>query len=158
MFDVLRLPDNYPARTDPFGASLFVATICVYFTIGQSILIDRRLQSGSLEYRKGRLSDALWFTGPMTVLVIVLQVVFYLIPTMNDQTPPFSIPELFLMSFAYLLIVFMMGFFVPSTSHAHLEATKLILSGQTSVKPMAWSLGAHETSHSLSIASGEGER
>jgi hypothetical protein len=59
------------------------------------------------------------------------------------------------MSIAYLMIVFVMGFFVPSTSHAHLEATKIILAGQTSVKPMSWTLGASQSSRPMSIASSD---
>ena len=152
LFDIFLLPSNYPARTDPLSTSLLVATICLYFTIGQSILIDRRLRSGALDYNKGRLSDALWFTGPMIALVAALQVAFYVVP---HHAPPFSVMALTVMSIAYLAIVFLMGFFVPSTSHAHLEATKIILSGVTSVKPTAWTLGTTESSRPLSVASGD---
>jgi hypothetical protein len=152
VFDIFRLPDDYPAHAAPFSTSLLVATICVYFTVGQSILIDRRIRSGSLDYHKGRLADALWFTGPMIVLVAALQVAFYVVP---HRAPPFTVTELTVMSIAYLLIVFMMGFFVPSTSHAHLEATKIILAGQTSVKPMSWTLGASQSPRPLSVASSD---
>ncbi len=155
VFEIFLLPSDYPARTNPFSSSLLAATICIYFTIGQSILIDRRLQSGSLDYHKGRLHDALWFAGPMIVLVIALQLVFYLIPEINGRAPPFAVSELVLMTFAYLLVVFLIGFFVPSTAQAHLEATKIILSGQTSVKPIAWASRSSEPSHPLSVASGD---
>jgi hypothetical protein len=146
VFPIFQLPKEFPARINPLGSSLLAATICVYFTIGQSILIDRRLQAASLHYQEGRLRDGLYFAGPMTMLVVVLQAGFYFISKINGLDYPFGVSEMALMSIIYLFIVFLIGYFVPSTAHAHLEATKIILSGESSTRPMAWTSSGGQSS------------
>jgi len=145
VFPSFRLPAGSPALEHPLSVSLLVSTICIYFTIGQSILLDRRLQAGSLDYRAGRWHDGLWFAGPMIVLVLVLDVIFYAVPAFKNPDL-FSIADMILVSCIYLIIIFLIGYFVPSTAHAYHEATKIILSGERSAKSMAWTAGDSQPS------------
>lgn len=142
---LFKLPDNFISRTNPLAASLLFSTIFVYFTIGLSILLDRRIQTGALDYQRGRVSDGLRFAGPMILLMVAMFAAIQVIAAWSGNTPPFTVIENIQASAIYLSIIFLIGYFVPSTAHAHLEATKIILSSGINTKPTAWSSNPSES-------------
>jgi hypothetical protein len=136
------LPDGFMAKSHPLVASMLFSFIFVYFTVGLSILVDRRLQSGSVNYEQGRVRDGLSFAGPMIALIVVMQAAIILFRYFTGGSHPFTAGQIVLTSGIYIFVIFLIGYFVPSTAHAHLEATKIILSGRLNTKPSAWSATA----------------
>ena len=98
-------------------------------TVGLSFLIDRRLQSGSLDFERGRIGDGLILAALMVSSTLTFQgVIFYLAPALgwlDVHRPPFvPIRLLFLVLSAGL--GFVMGYFVPSATAAFMQRAHLL--------------------------------
>jgi hypothetical protein len=119
----------------PFPFPIVLPTLVSSFsfllmTVGTSFLIDRRLQSGSLDFEEGRIGDGLILAALMASGTLTFQlVIFYLAPALGwlnpGQVPGFlPIRLLFLVLSAGL--GFVMGYFVPSATAAFMQKAYLL--------------------------------
>jgi hypothetical protein len=117
----LPFPIVLPTLVSSFGFLLM--------TVGFSVLIDRRLRSGSLDFERGRIGDGLILAALMVSGTLTFQIViFYLAPALgwlDVKAPPFvPIRLLFLVLSAGL--GFVMGYFVPSATAAFMQKARLL--------------------------------
>ena len=119
------LSDSFPIVL----LTLSVRSASSSMTVGLSFLIDRRLQSGSLDFERGRIGDGLILAALMVSSTLTFQgVIFDLAPALgwlDVHRPPFvPIRLLFLVLSAGL--GFVMGYFVPSATAAFMQRAHLL--------------------------------
>jgi len=116
-------------------------------TVVTSFLIDLRLQSGSLDFEKGRFGDGLFMGLVMFASTLLFQfLMFYVAPVLHlaDVTPPPFIPLRATFLLLSAILGFVMGYFVPAAGTAFLQkATLLQMAGRLDRKLA--SLGQPET-------------
>jgi hypothetical protein len=99
-------------------------------TVGMSILIDKRLQSGSLDFEQRRVRDGLFLAALTATGTLTLQaVIFYLAPALGwldiGRAPPF-VPTRLLFLMLSSLLGFILGYFIPAAAAALLQTANLL--------------------------------
>ena len=104
-------------------------------TVGMSLLIDLRLQSGSFDFEQRRVRDGMVICLLMLASTVTFQVVMFgvgprlhLVDTSAVPVPPALIRALFLTLSASL--GFLMGYFVPAAAAAYLLAPRQLDRGR----------------------------
>jgi hypothetical protein len=128
-FRMIHVPPALLAAKHPLAASSLFSLIFMANTIALSILLDLRLQDTSCDYQRARFRDgvvlALVMGTTMTSLqlgVVALAAVFHL------PVPAFPLEMRAAFTGLFAALGFAMGYLVPSTAQAHIEAIKIILS------------------------------
>jgi len=127
--------------------TLLSSSSFMFMTVVTSFLIDLRLQSGSLDFEKGRFGDGLFMGLVMFASTLLFQfLMFYVAPVLHlaDVTPPPFIPLRATFLLLSAILGFVMGYFVPAAGTAFLQkATLLQMAGRLDRKLA--SLGQPET-------------
>jgi hypothetical protein len=122
------LPSGWAASSHPLAASSLFSLIFLINTVILSILLDVRLRNTSLDYYHARFRDGMTLAiVNMSVVVILLVGLIGLTAFYGMSLPniPRGIYVLSILLFGVL--GFVMGYLIPSTAEAHIEANKLTL-------------------------------
>ena len=124
------LGKGWPAHDYPFETSSLFALIFLINTVVLSILLDMRLRNESLDYDKDRFRDGATVAVVMMSLMSIFIAGFYgLVHHFGLPPPPLHwYDPVFAESiFFFGVLGFVMGYVVPSTAQAYLEANKSAL-------------------------------
>jgi hypothetical protein len=128
IYSTIDLAPGWPAASHPLATSSLFALIFLVNTVVLSILLDVRLRSASVDYDKARLRDGLTVAVVMASLMAVFVVGFFALLAWYGMPKPPIGPQVYALSiFLFGVLGFVMGYLVPSTAQAYLEANKLTL-------------------------------
>jgi hypothetical protein len=126
---VIELPQAWIAKTYPFVGSSLFATVFFITTVTMSVLLDSRLRDPSTDYQRGRFRDGAAFGIVLVAAFIVLQIAMIAVGGgLHLTIPVFPWYLRILFTGLFGLLGFVIGYLVPSTAEAHIEATKTLLS------------------------------
>jgi hypothetical protein len=127
-YSTIKLAPGWPAHAHPFATSSLFAAVFLVNTLVLSILLDVRLRGASLDYNKGRLLDGITLAVVMMSLMVIFVVGFLALLGWFKMLPPPIEWYVYAISIAgFGVLGFVMGYLVPSTAHAYLEANKIAL-------------------------------
>jgi hypothetical protein len=126
-YSTINIPPGWLANRHPLAAAWLFALIFLINTLVLSMLLDIRLRAETIAYREQRLRDGVAHAVVMMSLMVSMLVGFVLLTERFGLTPPnLSWSLYFLVIVLFGVLGFVMGFLVPSTAEAYLEANKLI--------------------------------
>jgi hypothetical protein len=124
-YSTLDLGPGWPAHSHPLATSSLFAGVFLVNTVVLSILLDVRLRSASLDYGTGRLLDGITLAVVMTSLMVIFVFGFLaLLDWFKMSSPDLKWYVYALSIFGFGILGFVMGYLVPSTAQAYLEANK----------------------------------
>jgi hypothetical protein len=127
-YSTIELAPGWPAASHPLVTSLLFSVVFLVNTVVLSILLDVRLRNAWLDYDKARLRDGITLAVVMMSLMVVFMVGFLaLLALYHMPKPPIGLHVYVLSILLFGVLGFVMGYLVPSTAQAYLEANKLTL-------------------------------
>jgi hypothetical protein len=128
-FNLVQLPAAWVASKHPIAVSSLLSIIFMINTMVLSFLLDLRLLDQSGDYQRDRVRDGiilgLFIAGVIVILqlgIIALGVVFEML------LPDFSFAVRAIFTALFAVLGFAMGYLIPSTAQAHIEASRIIVS------------------------------
>ncbi|MFB6459742.1 hypothetical protein [Bradyrhizobium tunisiense] len=126
-YSTIPIAEGWLAKSHPLAASSLFSLIFLVNTVVLSILLDVRLRADRLDYHEARLRDG------ATHAVVMASVMFSLLVSFVLVTRAFGLemPAIPLQWYAGIVASFgvlgaVIGYLVPSTAEAYIEANKLI--------------------------------
>ena len=127
-YRMIELPSVWLAAKYPILASSLFSLLFMISTIALSILLDLRLRDQSCDYQRGRLLDGVAVAIVMGAVIILLQLgIVALGAVLQVPLPDFPLKTRAVFTGLFSVLGFAMGYLVPSTAQAHIEAIKIIL-------------------------------
>jgi hypothetical protein len=125
---MIDVPPAWVAATHPLAASSLFSLIFMVNTFALSILLDLRLRDTSCDYQRARFRDGVIHALVIGTATISLQLGIVALAIILDIPFPHS-PWETRVTFTGLFAAlgFAMGYLVPSTAQAHIDAIKIIL-------------------------------
>jgi hypothetical protein len=126
-YATIGIAPNWPASSHPVSVSALFSLMFLVNTLVLSILLDVRLRNVQLDYSDGRLRDG------ATHAVVMSATMFILLVALTTLSRVYGIPSLPIELWIYAVIIllfgllgFTMGYLVPSTAEAYIEAQRFI--------------------------------
>lgn len=126
---LVKMPEGLVSHQHPVLVSMIFSTVFLLVTLLISIRLDVRLKGRLDEYRRGKVRDGLITGLAISALIIVLLI------SLIALAEYFEIRRLSFPAYLYAVSVvsfgvlgFAIGYLVPSTAEAHLDANRIILS------------------------------
>jgi hypothetical protein len=127
-YSTIDLSDRWPAHSHPFATSTLFSLIFLINTVVLSILLDIRLRNASVDYHDDRFRDGMTLAVVMTSLMFILIVGFLQILAVYGMKLPPVPWEIYALSvLSCTALGFVMGYLVPSTAEAYIDANRLTL-------------------------------
>jgi hypothetical protein len=126
-YSTIPIAEGWLAKSHPFAVSSLVSLIFLVNTLVLSILLDVRLRADGLDYHEARLKDGATHAVVMSCVMLGLLVGF----TLVTRAYGLDMPDISWWVYAFVVFLFgtlgfVMGYLVPSTAEAYIEANKLI--------------------------------
>jgi len=126
-YSTIPIAPGWLASSHPLAASSLLSLVFLTNTLVLSILLDVRLRADALDYHEARLRDGATHAVVMACAMLCLLIGFTLVSRHFGLNMPY-ISWLVYGGIVALfgLLGFVMGYLVPSTAEAYIEANKLI--------------------------------
>lgn len=126
-YRTIEMSPGWLAQSHPLAASSLFSIIFLFNTLVLSILLDVRLRADALDYHEARLRDGFTHAVVMTTVMLVILIGFNLLTiTFGMKMPDISWSVYGLILVLFGALGFVMGYLMPSTAEAYIEANKLI--------------------------------
>jgi hypothetical protein len=126
-YSTITLAASWLAHSHPLAASSLFSLIFLFNTLVLSILLDVRLRADGLDYHEARLRDGATHAVVMACVMLCLLIGFTLVSWgYGLRMPDISWSVYALVVALFGVLGFVMGYLVPSTAEAYIEANKLI--------------------------------
>jgi hypothetical protein len=126
-YRTIDLSPGWAAKSHPLAASSLFSLIFLINTLVLSILLDVRLRAESLDYREARLRDGATHAVVMISLMLIILIGLTGLSAMYGMKMPEIAWWIYtLIVFLFGVLGFVMGYLVPSTAEAYIEANKLM--------------------------------
>ncbi|WP_439374780.1 hypothetical protein [Bradyrhizobium sp. DASA03120] len=126
-YSVIPIAPGWLASGHPLAASSLVSLVFLVNTLVLSILLDVRLRAGGLDYHEARLKDGAAHAVVMASVMLCVLVGFTLVSRHFGLNMPYISWLVYAAIVALFGVLgFVMGYLVPSTAEAYIEANKLI--------------------------------
>jgi hypothetical protein len=126
-YSTIPMAPGWLAKSHPLAASSLFSLIFLVNTLVLSILLDVRLRADGLDYHEARLRDGATHAVVMASVMLCLLIGF----TLVTRRFGLDMPDISWSLYAFIVALFgvlgfVMGYLVPSTAEAYIEANKLI--------------------------------
>jgi hypothetical protein len=122
------LAPGWPAAHHPLAMSSLLSIIFLINTVVLSILLDIRLRNTSLEFLHARLRDGMTLAVVMASVMITIIISFFGVTAFIGVPMPALGWQVYALSISlFAMLGFVMGYLIPSTAEAHIEASKFVL-------------------------------
>ncbi|OKO91394.1 hypothetical protein AC629_02705 [Bradyrhizobium sp. NAS80.1] len=126
-YSIIPIAEGWLAKSHPFAASSLFSLIFLVNTVVLSILLDVRLRADGLDYHEARLRDGGTHAVVMASVMFCLLIGFTLVTVHYGlDAPPISWSVYTFIVALFGVLGFVMGYLVPSTAEAYIEANKLM--------------------------------
>jgi hypothetical protein len=127
-YTTVELGPGWPARSHPLTMSFLISAHFLLSTVVLSILLDVRLRNTLLDYFHWRFRDGMTFAVVMMCAAVSVVVGFLTLSSLYGL----ALPNIHWGTYALYVILlgvlgFVMGYLLPSTAEAYIEANKIIL-------------------------------
>ncbi|MHC2620258.1 ABC-type multidrug transport system fused ATPase/permease subunit [Bradyrhizobium huanghuaihaiense] len=126
-YSAIPIAPGWLASGHPLAASSLVSLVFLVNTLVLSILLDVRLRAGGLDYHEARLKDGAAHAVVMASVMVCVLIGFTLVSRYFGLNMPYISWLVYAGIVALFGVLgFVMGYLVPSTAEAYIEANKLI--------------------------------